>query len=175
MTEETQQEEKSLDDLISEFGDDKPKAEPQKIKPEDFSRVVNFVDRAEVKEAQGEIDLGLNEAVDYLKEDDSIKATDRVLRGLVYAVADENPSIKTAFENRAKNPSAWNKAKELIRTEAAKDFTIDSKTTDDIAAATASAKGLSETEPDTSSKKPSSADFNNMSDVDFEKWKQVHG
>lgn len=161
--------EKTIDQLLGDFDDKTPKAKPQT----ELGEVVSFVKDFQQKEAQKDINTGIDDAVKFIKSDESITASDRLVKGFLNALADENPKVLDAFNNRTQNPGAWEEIKKWAQTEAKSELSTDTKITDDVNAAKAAASGqtLEEPEPE----KVTSADLDTLSDFQFSEYKSQLG
>lgn len=161
----------TLDELLGEFNE--PTPEPAKPKGDDLSRVVDYVDNMAAKESQREFDNAVDTAVKSIKADDSAaKYPDRMIKGHLNALADENPQFKNAFLNRDKNPAAWKKSLDWASKEFSKDISSvpDDQLTSDLEAAQASVRGISNEAPD-APKAKTSAELTKMSDAEFRAYK----
>lgn len=167
MTEtEATEPEKTIDELLGDF------EKPSEVKPQtksEFGEVLNFVKEFQSKEAQKEIDAGIDDAVKFIKSDESITVSDRMVKGLLNVLAEENPRVLESFNNRAQNPAAWEDIKKWAQTEVKKEFSIEPKITDDIAAAKAAASGQTTDEPEPV--KVSSADLDGLNELQFKEFK----
>lgn len=156
--------EKSLDELLTDFKEPEAKPAVQEQAPSKMDEVYNWMTTEKQDKAATAFETGVSEAVKALKSDE-INASDRALKGLLYTLADENPVFGKAFENRKSNPSAWQRSVEWARKEAAKEYPVSTdKIKDAIVAAKASASN--ETQPETNAL--DNEFWNNLSDAQFE-------
>ncbi len=161
----------TLDELLGEFNE--PTPEQAKPPGDDLSRVVDFVDNMAAKESQREFDDAVGSAVEAIKKVDAAsKYPDRMIKGHLNALADENPQFKNAFLNRDKNPTAWKKSLEWASKEFTKDISSvpDDQITSDLEAAQASVRGISNEAPD-APKRKSSAELTKMGEAEFRAYK----
>jgi len=111
--------------------------------------VRKYVEKQMESEQQQSLDEGLNQAVEAIKKSDEVATLpDEFVRGYVYDYANRDETFAKAFDDRAKNPTAW-QAKLTEATEAASASfkgVPDKKVTDDLAAAKASARTSSPNE-----------------------------
>jgi hypothetical protein len=162
----------SLDELLGEFNEPQT---PERAKPQgdELSRVVEFVDDMAAKESQREFNEAVGTAVESIKKDEAAaKYPDRMIRGHLNALADENPQFRDAFQNRTKNPNAWKKSLEWAGKEFHKDISSlpDDQITSDLEAAQASVRGISNEAPD-APKRKTSAELTSMGDAEFQAYK----
>jgi len=193
VTETSPSEATELDSLIREYeGDTKtPDTKTSDIKTPDVRTVdptpnveiakfvkavkpvVDFVKKQEAKDAQTEFDTDVKDIMDYFSEVDELKVLpDKLRRGFLEAHAQESPDFKTAFENRAKNPKAWETARESARdafTELVAELPS-SKVRTDVEAAQAAVDGTTEDKP-ASDDGPSTVKKINMSDYEWRQYK----
>lgn len=160
--------EKTIDELLEEF--------PEATKPvvEDKSRmdnVLDFMEDFKKREQKKDIDTGISDAVSFFKEDEEITSSDLMLKGFLNAYADENPKVIDAFNNRANNPGAWKELLKLARDSYKSGLSTDTKISDAVTAAKASASGQTTEEP--TPKQISNADLNDLSDTQFVRFKKL--
>ena len=109
---------------------------------------VDFANKQEAKEAQAEFDTGVKDMVGFFGEAEGLKGiSDKLMRGFIEAHAVGDADFKTAFENRAKNPKAWETAQETAR-DAIAGMVSDlpgSKVRTDVEAAYAAVDGTTDT------------------------------
>lgn len=166
--EEAKEPEKTIDDLLGEFD--------QKEKPQtkgEMGEVVQFVKDFKQKEVQKDIRSGLDDAVQFIKTDETITVSDRMVRGFLNAMADDDPRLLDAFNQREANPGAWKEVLKRAQAEIKAEISTDSKITDDVNAAKAAASGQTNDEPEP--KKITNADLNPLSDVQFKEFKKALG
>lgn len=165
---ETEATEPTLDDIVKGFDE---KATPKK--DDRMENVLNFVEDFQTKEQQKEVNDGINDAVEFIKGDENITASDRLVKGFLNALADENPKVLDAFNNRSSKPDEWEEVKKWAQQEAVKEFSVDPKISADVAAAKAAASGQTVTEPE--EKPVTNTDIESMSDIEFRSYKEAMG
>lgn len=165
-----------LDALLGEFDSTAGKSEP-KTKAElqrvlaDIKPVADYVRSDMEAKARAESGKAIDAAVSAVKGD--LKdIPDKVARGWLYERS-ENQEFLSAFQNRQKNPKAWQAA----LAEASKDFSTEFKAEDtskrvasDINAARASVAGATETKGE-APKGPSVIEKARMSDAEWAAYK----
>jgi len=162
-----------LDSLLSEYQEGtKPKAEA-KVVP-DLSKlepVIRFAE-AEMQNKQREtFDKDVNAAVEKVREGEEFKSLPAALtRRMLVAYAFDNQDFDAAFQNRAKNPTAWDTALDKARSELAeevKDLNITArKDRDDIEAAKATVDGIT-VDSSSDDDGPSVIELSKMSDTEW--------
>ena len=168
--EEAKEPEKTIDELLGEFPEAKPQTELPK---DDLGNVVKFVKDFQQKEVQKDIRSGLDDAVKFIKTDETITVSDRMVRGFLNAMADDDPRLLDAFNQRESNPAAWKEVLKKAQVGIRDELSTDSKITDDVNAAKAAASGQTNDEPEP--KKITSADLNPLSDMQFKEFKKAIG
>ena len=132
---------------------------------------VDFVNEVKAEKQQERFDADLKGIMEFFSEEEKLKGfPEKLKRGFLEAHAQETPDFKTAFENRAKNPKAWETAKETARdafVELASELP-GSKVRTDVEAAKAAVDGTSEDEP-ASEEGPSPEEKMRMSDFEWRK------
>jgi len=134
-----------LDALLREYdeGTQEPKQAPSEEK-ELLEYLKQQRDADLVKQTQED----LNNAVTLVQEglsDLPVKVSNRVVKGLLNEIAYEDQRLKTAFENRHKNPQAWNRIVKQVRKTVREDFSVDKTLTDDRDAVASAVKSASTT------------------------------
>lgn len=136
--------------------------------------VVDYVKEVKAEKQQVRFDTDLKDIMDYFSEVDELKVLpDKLRRGFLEAHAQETPDFKKAFENRAKNPEAWETARESARdafTELVAELPS-SKVRTDVEAAQAAVDGTTEDKP-ASDDGPSTVKKINMSDYEWRQYKE---
>lgn len=134
---------------------------------------VDFVKKQEAKEAQAEFDIDVKGMVSFFGEAGELKGiSDKLMMGFIEAHAAETPDFKTAFENRAKNPKAWETARETARDAVAQEFATlpGSKVRTDVEAAKAAVDGTTDIIP--SHEGPTPVQLMRMSDQEWRGYKE---
>lgn len=135
---------------------------------------VDYVNEVKAEKQQDRFDTDVKDIMDYFSEVDELKVLpDKLRRGFLEAHAQESPDFKTAFENRAKNPKAWETARELARdafTELVAELPS-SKVRTDVEAAKAAVDGTTEDKP-ASDDGPSPVQKMGMSDFEWRQHKE---
>jgi len=172
---EADTDDKSLDELLSEFEVNPPEPEkPQKPDPDIAERLAAL----EAVEAQRSYKAGIEGAVQSLKADEFVgKFTDRAVNGFLHALAADNPKFRQSWEQRGQSPDAWRQSLSWAKKEFRKDFRLpDDQLTSDIEAAQASVRGMSNEPPGPDKPAmPSPSELGMMSDADFKRLKQKMG
>jgi len=136
--------------------------------------VVDYVNEVKAEKQQERFDADLKGIMTFFSEADELKELpDKLKRGFLEAHAQEDPDFKTAFENRAKNPKAWETVKETAR-DAFVELVSDlpnSKVRTDVEAALAAVDGTSEDKP-ASEEGPSPVKKMAMSDYEWRQYKE---
>lgn len=164
-----------LDTLLDEYK--QPQTKPEST---ELNEVVGFVREFKQEREQEQTNKALNDTVAFFKEDETAaKYPDAILRGYMHGQASDDPAINAAFRQRITNPSGWETAQKTMLNgflESVKEIKGD-QTTDDLAAAKASVRGISET-PQSENETPhrnSQAEaiaINAMSDVELRAYKE---
>ncbi|KKN09161.1 hypothetical protein LCGC14_1049440 [marine sediment metagenome] len=136
--------------------------------------VVDYVNEVKAEKQQERFDADLKGIMTFFSEADELKELpDKLKRGFLEAHAQEDPDFKTAFENRAKNPKAWETARESARdafTELVAELP-NSQVRTDVEAAKAAVDGTSEDKP-ASEEGPSPVKKMAMSDYEWRQYKE---
>lgn len=159
--------EKTLDELLTDFEDPKPEAQTPEAKPKaDESKIDELYDwmKTDKQEKVGKaFEDGITDAIKTLKCDE-IKASDRAIKGMLYTLAEDNPKFEKAFQSRLTNPAAWERSLEWAKAEMIKEYPASTdKLVENIEAAKASASSQKPTE----TKKLGNEFWNSLSDVQF--------
>lgn len=149
--------------LLNEYSQDvKPVQEPKPESTDDTQELLEWAREQRQVQARQAFDHELTTAANAVKElVGDTNMSDRMVKGYLNALADEDPRIKKAWENRAAKPDAWKAALKKVAAEIQKDFPADRGLSEDRAAMTAAIRGAqpkTEAAPDV--QKMSSADFN---------------
>jgi hypothetical protein len=135
---------------------------------------VDYVNEVKAEKQQAQFDGEVKDVLDFFSEADELKELpDKLKRGFLEAHAQEDLEFKTAFDNRAKAPKAWEAAKETARdafTELVSDLP-GSKVRSDVEAAHAAVDGTTEDKP-ASEEGPSPEQKAQMSDFEWRKYTQ---
>ena len=138
-----------LESLLSEYDNGTETSKPMpNAEIGKFARaiqpVVDYVNQDRVQKQQEQINADLKGILDFFSEADELKKMpEKLQRGFIETHAQENPDFLTAFQNKAKNPKAWNTARESARdalTELVSELP-GSKVKTDVAAAQAAVDG----------------------------------
>ena len=135
---------------------------------------VDFVNEVKAEKQQERFDADLKGIMEFFSEEEKLKEVpDKLKRGFLEAHAQETPDFKTAFENRGKNPKAWETARETARdafTELVSELP-GSKVRTDIEAAHAAVDGMTDDKP-ASEEGPSPVKKMAMSDYEWRQYKE---
>lgn len=133
--------------------------------------VVDYVHEVKAEKQEERFDTDLKNVMDYFSEEESLKEIpEKLKRGFLEAHAQENPDFKKVFDNRTKNPKAWETARESARdafTELVSELP-NSKVRSDVEAAHAAVDGTTEDKP-ASEEGPSPEEKMRMSDFEWRK------
>jgi len=159
--------EKTLDELLTDFEDPKPEGQTPEAKPKPdegkLDKVVNWMESQQQEQVSKAFEDGIADAIKNLKCDE-IKASDRAIKGMLYTLAEDNPKFEKAFQSRRTNPAAWERSLEWAKAEMIKEYPASTdKLVENIEAAKASASSQTKTE----TKKLDNEFWNSLSDVQF--------
>jgi hypothetical protein len=136
--------------------------------------VVDYVNHEKAQKQQDQFDTDVKDIMEFFSEEEKLKEfPDKLKKGFLEAHAQEDPDFKSAFENRTKNPKAWETAKETARdafTELVSDLPS-SKVRTDVEAAKAAVDGTTEDKP-ASEEGPSPVKKMAMSDYEWRQYKE---
>jgi len=117
-----------LESLLKEFESSVPEVsatEDKKVDKDDIKKVVEYVSRQEKEEAAKVFKADVEKAIDTISEslkDLPVSIPKNVIKGALYAAADENPKFVAAFQQRRQNPETWNKVLGAFAKNMQKDF-----------------------------------------------------
>lgn len=179
--EEPVAQDKTAEDFLKEFEEelDKETAETELEKPkDDQSKIDWLVEREEERqkaETRETTRSTVNEAVDVIKKDLGLEIPDRMIRGDLYARAEDDPRFLNAFANRHKNPSAWSGVLSSVAKELRTEFESrpDENATADRNAVRNAVRSITGAPQQPAS--PSNADLEKMSDHQFAEYKRGLG
>lgn len=159
--------EKTLDELLTDFNDPKPEAQAPEATPKPdeskLDKVVKWMEAKDQKDTSDAFEKGIADAIKSIKSDD-IKASDRAMKGMLYTLAEENPVFEKAFQNRRSNPAAWERSLEWAKAEMIKEYPASTdKLVDNIEAAKASASSQTTTKTE----KLDNTFWNSLNDAQF--------
>jgi len=157
-----------LDSLLDQYAEETKPVEQPKI--DGLEEVVGWVNEQREEKASQTIETDLKDAVGSIQEelkDLDFKPSDRVVRGMLEALAIEDKSIKKAFETRRENPRAWQAALKRAASELKTDFSVDQQTTSDREAIASAVHNASNKQPEPDK----GANLSGMSDYEFQKHK----
>lgn len=158
-----------LDALLSEFTEEtKPAPKTDKVE-----EAVNWINEERIRKAEEDVKNDLKSAVKNIGDslDLDVKPTERVIRGLLRDIAEDDPAIQKAFDQRHKNPQAWASAQKRAARLIKEELSIDQQATSDRNAITSAVKSASTKQP-TPEKAPN---LNSMSDREFLNYKMSLG
>ena len=157
-------EEPSIDDLLKEYSSTTEQPKPEKP-PSELREVVDYVRDQKARDEKRSFDEGVQSAVDTVLEKAGIEAPTEfdktVVKGILYARANEKESLSQAFNQRGENPDAWQQILGAMAKEFADSRSHDSKVTADVEAAKQAVQGSTSTAPE--KKMPTAAELENMS------------
>lgn len=159
-----------LDALLKEFESGAQKTDVAAVLRA-IAPVVEHVQEERVEKATAGIQKDIESAIAFMREPAEVKdVPTRLIRGYLDGYANENPTVKQAFDTRTANPEAWKKALGEIREAYLNDLKAlpGSKVRTDVEAAVASARNQT-TAPTANGNDPSPIDMMNMSDAT---WRQ---
>lgn len=170
----------SFDELMNEFEREtskpKPKADSKVLK--DFSELADYVRQERSEKAQQAVEADIAKAVDFLAESDGLKSVPKdFLREVLEGHGSRNQALNQAFQNRAKDPEAWNKALGQARDRIADTLKglrggSKSKDRDDLEAARAAVAGTDNDVSASDEDLPAVPDMMNMSGVEWRNFMQ---
>lgn len=163
--------EKTVEELLNEF---ETETEPTPEKPggTEQSKIDWLVQREEERaklETRQTTQSTVNETVAEIKKSLEIDVPDRMIRGDLYARAEDDERFLVAFRDRRKNPSAWKGVVSNIAKEIRQDFENrpDADATADRNAVQTAVRSISGAPRE--SAPASNADMENMPDAEFNK------
>lgn len=165
-----------LDRFLTEFTESEKPSQPTPGLEKFVEVVKPVVEYAESKRREELITAekkSVQDAVDFVKNDEGLKTvSNRLVKGFLQDRYAEDPSFKTAYDNRSKDPKGWesalNGAKTEFKTELA---TLSGNTVrSDVEAATAAVRGSAKV---TTEQKVDAASLMDMSDFEFNKLKRT--
>ncbi len=113
-----------LDSLLKEFDEKKPDVAKADVF-RDLAPVAEYAKAQMEKEQRDALKVDVDAAIGFMKEPEELKEfPTKLVRGFLVDRASEDPSFETAFNERGKNPAAWNSALEKAR----EDFVTEVKT-----------------------------------------------
>lgn len=168
-----------LDQLLAEHDGSRSKPQPQN----DFATVKSALDAVKpvVEYAQGKmqeeqqqaIKKSVDDSVAFVKSDDALKGLpDRIVRGFLQDEYAHNPSFKSAYDNRMRDPKAWEAAQASAQKSLAAEVStigrVDPRS--DVVAATAAVRGTGRA-PTSEAGKVDPRQLRKLSDTDFAAFK----
>lgn len=157
--------------LLSEYTKDvkPPVTEPAPVKGDDLQDLLQWAREQRESKARETFNTELSDAVKAVKELSETSIPDRLVKGYLNTMADEDPRIKAAWENRHSNPAGWKAALKKVAAELKNDTpNVDSSVTEDREAMTAAVRGVR-------TKDQAAPDVNKMSSQEFNKHLQELG
>lgn len=166
-----------LDSLLNEYDEAEPQSSESKEakdsspeEGEDIKSVVSYVKSVQERELRQQTEADVKKAVETIKDGFDIPLPDRVVRGVLLDMADQNPKFLRAWSDRHENPAGFNKVLKAIQAQLKQEFgSLPDKTLSDERNALASAvrgatKSTTVDEPDDLSNvaSKSDAEFNKM-------------
>lgn len=136
-------------------------------------QVANYLSTIQQREAKAALEADIGKAVSTVNE--VVKHPNpKVVEAMLDAKARENPQFKALWDNRSKNPTAWNNALKVVSREIAKDFEYkaDPRLVDSQKALKAAQRQMATTapEPDANQK------WDGLNTEDFDRaWQQLTG
>ena len=136
--------------------------------------MVSFVDEFREKTIREQTQQDIGKAVELVKEEIGVDASDRLIEGLLHRQASTDQRFMKAFQNRDKDPSGWQKILKASAQEFKSDFDRpDPDTTEDTGAVRAAVRSATNSPPIAETVDPSK--LNGMSDAEFAAFKQQLG
>lgn len=170
--------EKPLDDILAEIDEEyekgtKPEPKPQQKADSDVSdERLKKLDAIEARLFNDDV----SKAVATVKTEfgDGLAVSDRVVRGYLSELYNEDERFKRAFDARDSNPATFQRVLKAVASEARKDFgePIDAQTTSDSRALEAAVRGTKSANIAEDDGEP--PEFKG-DDAEFEDWKAKHG
>lgn len=137
----------SIDDFLKEYETDH---QPQKVEqPTDNAEIMDWIRSQKQEKEREQYQQGVNNAVESIKKDlGDVKISDRVIRGMLHDLANQNPKVNTAFNNRFTDPGTWNRVLKAAAKDFAKEFqTPDPEMTRDREAVASAVRSASTAKP----------------------------
>lgn len=160
-----------LDQLLSEYDQETKSEQPQpEVKPEQVNEVVGWVQQQRQQQEKQEFEADVKSAVDSIREsteDLDVPLSDKVIKGFLFAQAEEDPKIGEAFQKRKENPKAWNAALNRAKKALREEFSVDQRATQDREAVAAAVRGANQKQPEPDE----GPDVSAMSDQEFAQYK----
>ena len=166
-----------LDRFLNEFKDTStPPQAPAGL--DKFVEVVKpVVEYAESKRREELVTAekkSVQDAVDFVKNDEGLKTvSNRLVKGFLQDRYAEDQSFKTAYDNRSRDPKAWESALNNAKTEFKTELSTlnGNSVRSDVEAATAAVRGSAKVT--TTEQKVDAASLMDMSDFEFNKLKRT--
>ena len=165
-----------LDSILANIDADFEEGTTTQQRPqEDKSAVLEArLAQLEGERASHDVDGAVTSILDGLES--STKPSRRIVRGLLKDLADEDPRIGRAFQNRAKDPASWKRVLSGVSRTISKEFedSIDQDVTEGRRALTAALQGKSKTTPNEDADQKRYERFvASCSDQEFEEMKRT--
>lgn len=163
---------RDINTILAEFEDkqNKPKEKPAEAGGR-MERALDNIERFTEQQTVKENVSSINETVEYILDGDDVKASSLVVKGMLNALADENPKINKAFQSRLEDPQAWEATKKWVKEKIAGELSDDSGISNDIEAAKASVAGQNTEAPDVP--EITNDDLNELGDIAFASFKRM--
>lgn len=158
-----------LDAILSSVGEEFDKeTKPPVSEPKKTDEVAELRSRVEYLVSQSE-NGDIDKAVDSVSKTLEVQVPRKAIKGYLNEMAIEDPRIQKAFQNRHKDPVAWNKVLKAASKRINDDFKglPDKALTDDREALAATIRGASKT----STVEDEAPNFSGWSDNRFNHWK----
>lgn len=126
------------------------------------------MERREREEIQAKVQEDIGKSVSRIKDslkDNAITVSDRIVRGVLNELAQEDPRILRAFNERYKNPQGWERVEAGIAKSLVSEFGIDKSATESVNAVKSHVRGSQPTRED-------EPRWESMSDSEFERMKR---
>lgn len=164
------EEPKSKLDAAIENYEHKPTVDPAEA---DRAEMRQFMANAKAKEERdiqkADYEEGIGELISHCREDTEIPLSDRVIRGTLNTLAEENPTFRQAFAERKTNPEAYAEYKDWSKAKV-KDELTSNTSAKKVVQASMAAVGHSDNESPQSSRDKTDKEIVKMSDSDFEQY-----
>ncbi len=171
-----QEQEKSLDQLLSEYETpiEEPKQEVEAPKPaQDDSRLAQ-IESYIAQQQQKDMNNGLVESAEFLKKEIGGDLPISVYRGMLFDKASADDRYKEAFQQRFQSPEKWNQLLRGVAKEFKEEMSIDTKSTESWNAVEASVRSSQTTAPK-DDPQVTEKDLRKMTDQEFADFKKKLG
>lgn len=111
-----------LDSLLKEFDQDEPtsategkSSSSEEINQNDLKELLSYVKEDRENKIRDTAAKNLEETISSIKGEDMKNVPDKIVKGLLFATAEDNPKFLAAYQNRKSNPDAWKKVEKSLQ------------------------------------------------------------